>query len=387
MERKHCTKCKKIVISKIVMIRISSTLRRTTRTLISTSPAFLTKRWNALKASTFMTWFRESKVNHKKKQFRMISNNINHSIPSAQSQKLRLWLLGTLNYARLSTWSRSGNARHVLSIAVQELKTAHVDILWQKILPRIECTSQLCLIRSPYRTSTSESTGHTVTGMEKHLDVKITIRRINLQRKCRKKKYDSIHDRFIRDKTFRKATIEVGRSEQMIIEMDKLASEDHTYKANKEEIEFYRGNWWIHTNVVHFDSVPTRYEPEFKNALSTLQRLKRAEDKKKQETVTQNSSSSSSWHWHASWWESDFEHSPQKIVWLLIAQGNLFLGGSISICGKSLNVQKNLEFLPWISRLQLTAVYCHRRWGVKGMYPAPDIHEHFTIHKWLRQTA
>ena len=38
-------------------------------------------------------------------------------------------------------------------------------------------------------------------------------------KKCRKKKYDSIHDRFIRDKTFRKAMIEVGRSEQMIIEM------------------------------------------------------------------------------------------------------------------------------------------------------------------------
>ena len=99
-------------------------------------------------------------------------------------------------------------------------------------------------------------------------------------KKCSKKKYDSIHDRFIRDKTFRKSMIEVGRSEQMIIEMDKLASEDHSYKANKEEIEFYRGNWWIHTNVVHFDSVPTRYEPEFKNALSTMQRLKRAEDAK-----------------------------------------------------------------------------------------------------------
>ena len=50
-----------------------------------------------------------------------------------------------------------------------------------------------------------------------------------------------------------------------------------------------------------------------------------------------------------------------KMVWPLIAEGNLFLGGSISICGKSLNVQKNLEFLPWINRLQLTAVYCHRR--------------------------
>ena len=133
-----------------------------------------------------------------------------------------------------------------------------------------------------------------------------------LAKKCRKKKYDSIHDRFVCDKTFRKAMIEVGRSEQMIIEMDKLTSEDHTYKASKEEIEFYRGNWWIHTNVAHFDSVPTRYEPEFKSALSTMQRLKRAEDKKKQETLAQTSSSSSSWHWHTSWWESDFEHSPQK---------------------------------------------------------------------------
>ena len=35
-----------------------------------------------------------------KKQFRMISNSIVRSIPSAQSQKLRLWLLGILNYAR-----------------------------------------------------------------------------------------------------------------------------------------------------------------------------------------------------------------------------------------------------------------------------------------------
>ena len=35
-----------------------------------------------------------------------------------------------------------------------------------------------------------------------------------LAKKCRKKKYASIHDRFIRDKTFRKAMIEVGRTEK-----------------------------------------------------------------------------------------------------------------------------------------------------------------------------
>ena len=132
-----------------------------------------------------------------------------------------------------------------------------------------------------------------------------------LAKKCRKKKYDSIHDRFIRDKTFRKAMIEVGRSEKIIKEMDQLASEDHSYKANKEEIDFYRKNWWIHTNVEHFDSVPTRYEPDFKKALSTMHSLKRAEDEKKQATWSHNSSSSS-WQWHASWWESDSEYSPQK---------------------------------------------------------------------------
>ena len=133
-----------------------------------------------------------------------------------------------------------------------------------------------------------------------------------LAKKCRKKEYDSIHDRSIRDKAFRKAMIEIGRTEQMIVEMDKLANEDHSYKASKAEIEFYRGNWWLHSNVARVDSMPVRYEPEFKSALSTMQRLKRAEDKKKQEAMAQTSSSSSSWHWHSSWWESDYEHSPQK---------------------------------------------------------------------------
>ena len=104
--------------------------------------------------------------------------------------------------------------------------------------------------------------------------------------------------------------IEVGRSEKIIKEMDQLASEDHTYKATKGEIDVYRGNWWIHKNVAHFDSVPTRYQPDFKMALSTMHRLKQVEDEK--EHAKWPRSSSSSWQWHANWWESDFEYSPQR---------------------------------------------------------------------------
>ena len=158
-----------------------------------------------------------------------------------------------------------------------------------------------------------------------------------LAKKCRKKGYESIYDRYIRDKAFRSAMIEHSRTEQVILEMDKLANEDHSYKASKEEIEFYRGNWWLHSNLARVDTMPVRHEPGFKDALSTMQRLKRAEDKKKQEATAQPSSSSSSWHWQSSWWESDYEHSPQK--WYdherqhgetCILSGSLLIEGRVS---------------------------------------------------------
>ena len=129
-------------------------------------------------------------------------------------------------------------------------------------------------------------------------------------RRCRKKKYDSIHDRFIRDKTFRKAMIEVGRSEKIIVEMDQLAIENHTHIATRAEIDVYRGNWWIHSNVANFDSVPTRHQLDFKKALSTMYRLKKAEDEKHFAKWSQ--SSSSSLQWQTNWCESDYEQSPQR---------------------------------------------------------------------------
>ena len=131
-----------------------------------------------------------------------------------------------------------------------------------------------------------------------------------LQRRCRKKKYDNIHDRFIRDKFFRKTMIELGRSEEIILEMDRLASEDHSHIATQEEIDVYRGNWWIRSNVVNFDTMPTRRQPDFKKALSTLYRLKKAEDKKHHENWSQ--SSSSWWQWQTTWWDPYYENSPQR---------------------------------------------------------------------------
>ena len=71
--------------------------------------------------------------------------------------------------------------------------------------------------------------------------------------------------------------IELGCSEEIVLEMDRLANEDHSHVATEEEIE-YRGNWWIRSNLVNSDTMPTRHRPDFKKALSTLYRLKKSVD-------------------------------------------------------------------------------------------------------------
>ena len=131
-----------------------------------------------------------------------------------------------------------------------------------------------------------------------------------LQKRCRKKQYENIHDRFIRDTWFRKTMIELGRSEEVILEMDRLADEDHSHIATEEEIDVYRGNWWIRSNLVDSDTMPTRHRPDFKKALSTLHRLKKAEDKAHYENWSQ--SSSSWWQWQNTWWHPYHETSPQR---------------------------------------------------------------------------
>ena len=55
------------------------------------------------------------------------------------------------------------------------------------------------------------------------------------KKKCKKRDFLSIHDRFIRDARFRKTMIEKGRTEEVIREMDTLANEDHTHHATEEE--------------------------------------------------------------------------------------------------------------------------------------------------------
>ena len=171
--------------------------------------------------------------------------------------------------------------------------------------------SSPCWISSLSRTFTSGKAGHTVTSTGRKKVAKNTTRQINFKRSALKRKYKNIHDRFISDLWFRKTMLELGRTEEVILEMDRLANEDHTHIAAEEELDVCRGNWWIRSNFVGSDTMPVRHRPDFKQALSTLHRLKKAKDKAYYQNWSQ-SSSSSWWQWQTSWWNPSSETSPRR---------------------------------------------------------------------------
>ena len=133
-----------------------------------------------------------------------------------------------------------------------------------------------------------------------------------LKKRCKKKYFQGIHDRFIRDPEFRNRMIENHRDEELCRRWDALADEDHTHHLTTEEYSLYKSNWWLHSNKQGSNTMPVTHRPDFKQALSTLQQLKqKAEGASQMPTYShrnqqwaQSSSSSSStwWNWQGSWW-------------------------------------------------------------------------------------
>ena len=66
-----------------------------------------------------------------------------------------------------------------------------------------------------------------------------------LKKTCKKKKFQGIHDRFLRDHEFRVRMIEHHRDEEVCRRWDVLADEDHPYHMSEEEYFYYKNNWWI----------------------------------------------------------------------------------------------------------------------------------------------
>ena len=113
-------------------------------------------------------------------------------------------------YACRTGTSASSTARAVTSCEMRRKRT--------------RSTSSQFLTSSLFRTFTSGKGDPTVTDTGRK-------KGNQLKKKCKKRKFLSMYDRFIRDARFRKTMIEMGRTEEVIREMDNLANEDHTHHA------------------------------------------------------------------------------------------------------------------------------------------------------------
>ena len=134
----------------------------------------------------------------------------------------------------------------------------------------------------------------------------------NLTKRCIKRCYQGIHDRFLIDAEFRASQLEHDRDEEVCIKMDNLADKIFSHYMTASEYFRYKQSWWISLNKSG-NTGPLRNRSDFNEALSTLNRLHQESGErqlrpmplwKNQQRHPSSSSSSSWWQWSGSWWSS-----------------------------------------------------------------------------------
>ena len=70
----------------------------------------------------------------------------------------------------------------------------------------------------------------------------------NARKRCIKKKYEGIHERFLREPVYRDSQLKIGWIEEKCIETDKLAQEDHSYRLSREEYLRCQKHWYLTLN-------------------------------------------------------------------------------------------------------------------------------------------
>ena len=67
----------------------------------------------------------------------------------------------------------------------------------------------------------------------------------NLRKRCIKRGFEGIHDRFQKDSIFCESQNSIDQTEEVSIQIDKDAQKDFTYRMTEDEYFRYIKNWWI----------------------------------------------------------------------------------------------------------------------------------------------
>ena len=131
----------------------------------------------------------------------------------------------------------------------------------------------------------------------------------SLKKKCKKKFFLGIHDRFIRDEKFRKNMVNVGRNEEICREMDKLANEETNWRTKTTRTTTLQKKLVCTATIsgsVRTQLVPIRCQSGIELTSSKLCQPCDSSNTKKITAHQQRwkSYSSSWWNWQESWWRS-----------------------------------------------------------------------------------
>ena len=71
----------------------------------------------------------------------------------------------------------------------------------------------------------------------------------NLRKRCIKKNFEGIHDRFQKDLRFRDSQLRIDKTEEICTQMDEVAQKDFTYRMSSDENMRYKKTWSISLNT------------------------------------------------------------------------------------------------------------------------------------------
>ena len=123
-----------------------------------------------------------------------------------------------------------------------------------------------------------------------------------LKKTYKKKFFQGIHDRFIRDPEYRSRIIENHRDEELCRRWDALADEYHTHHLTTQEYSLYQSKLWLHSNKQGSNSIRLTQRLDFKLATRSRRRPQVPTYSNTSQQWAQSSSSSSWWNWQGSWW-------------------------------------------------------------------------------------
>ena len=144
-------------------------------------------------------------------------------------------MLGTSNYVNYSRRNPKRSAQYVYHIGTLENSTARAGNSSKKKEGRISNSSiyTIDLLLVPeYVIKKGRPHGHRYgkkPGDKEYFTAN------QLKKRCKKKYFQGIHDRFIRDPEFRSRMIENRRDEELCRRWDALADEDHTHHLTAQE--------------------------------------------------------------------------------------------------------------------------------------------------------